>query len=273
MFWRTRPRLRRWYFATNASALRHAFPLFVAAVRSARANTSLEPVCLLEARDDYRDLEERLAWLRSQGVRLVRRRAVLFDVIEAAAAADDVGPYNGHWLRCEIPGVEKEDRLVLYTDIDVLFRRDVVPEAIHPRVVACAPEFDPDELSYFNSGVMLIDVPRFAAARPKLVRNLRAGLPLARPWDDQSLLNQTFAGRWDRLPNAWNWKPYWGFHPGAAIVHFHGLKPDLARALLAQQAPAGLDPEYARLLALDPAAYADYLREFDGWTVGSGAPL
>ncbi len=267
MLWR-RAELRRWYFAANAAALSHAFPLVVAAVRSARANTRLEPVCLLEARDDYGSLARRLAWLEAQGVTLVRRRASLFDLVEEAATTD-VRAFNGHWLRCEIPTVETRDRVVLYSDIDVIFRRDVTIGAA-PRVIACAPEFEQDELSYFNSGVMLIDVKRFARARPRLRKNLLAKLPLEKPWDDQSLLNETFAGRWDRLPNAWNWKPYWGFRDDVAIVHFHGLKPDLARILMGEDQPDGIDPEYRRLLALDPTAYAAYLSEFEAWVAGAG---
>ena len=116
---------------------------------------------------------------------------------------------------------------------------------------------------------MLIDVARFAAARPALLGHLRRRLPLAKPWDDQSLLNETFAGRWDRLPNSWNWKPYWGFRDDAAIVHFHGVKPEMARGLLRGTAAPDTDAEYRRLVALDPAAYAVYLVEYDDCLAGA----
>jgi hypothetical protein len=43
---------------------------------------------------------------------------------------------------------------------------------------------------------------------------------------DQGAYNQHYQGRFDVHPwAAWNWKPYWGFSPAAALVHFHGPKP------------------------------------------------
>jgi len=83
---------------------------------------------------------------------------------------------------------------VLYTDVDVLFRRDVARTRIRPRIVACAPEFEPDEYAYFNSGVMIINVPALRKARADLEHVLRKSLPGLNPWDDQGLLNNTLHG-------------------------------------------------------------------------------
>ena len=82
------------------------------------------------------------------------------------------------------------------------------------------------------------------------------------PWDDELLVNQVYAGRYQQLPDTFNWKPYWGFRDDAAIVHFQGPKPAMARQFLAGQTERH-DPGYSQLFARNPAAYHCYLAEFD----------
>ena len=44
---------------------------------------------------------------------------------------------------------------------------------------------------------------------------------------DQGAYNGHYQGRFDvHLYARWNWKPYWGHNRAAALVHFHGPKPD-----------------------------------------------
>ena len=49
------------------------------------------------------------------------------------------------------------------------------------------------------------------------------------PVFDQSLISQYFKGEraqaLDQLPNAYNWKGYWGCSPEVIITHWHGPKP------------------------------------------------
>jgi len=47
---------------------------------------------------------------------------------------------------------------------------------------------------------------------------------------DQGAYREFFLGpddepQWDKLPPELNWKPYWGDHSRARIIHFHGPKP------------------------------------------------
>ena len=88
-----------------------------------------------------------------------------------------------------------------------------------------------------NTGVMLIDVPRFQREIPSLVsfRNNHPEQTIFRAFD-QDWLNLYFSqtrqhelGR-HMLPLYWNWKLYWRLEPAhftdLKIVHFHGPKPD-----------------------------------------------
>lgn len=59
--------------------------------------------------------------------------------------------------------------------------------------------FDPAQ-DYFNSGVLLIDLPRFIATDvPARIETLKAEGVLARLYFDQDMLNLIFAGRWKKL--------------------------------------------------------------------------
>ena len=46
-------------------------------------------------------------------------------------------------MRMEIPVVEKEEKYVLYSDIDVIFNADILLEELpHPTYLAAAPEYE-----------------------------------------------------------------------------------------------------------------------------------
>ncbi len=260
--WSAKRTFRKWYFAANVAALRDSFDQIEVAVQSARLRTSLLPVCLVDATGDLATVADRLHWLEAAGVRLVRHSAALFAIVRAHFGADaDI--FSGHWLRCDIPLIETEDEFVLYTDIDVMFRRDVAKVKVRPRLLACAPEFDRKDLGYFNSGVMVMNLPALRARRPDLIAHLRERLTNMRPYDDQGALNATFRHEWDRLPDSWNWKPYWGMNDDAAIVHFHGPKPFHVDLLRRAEDPPDFPSDFARLYRLDPAAYAGFMDEFE----------
>ena len=251
--------LKTWYFACNANALRHGFDQIQIAVLSARRSTKLRPILILDLPEPAEDLRPRLDWLARHGVEIIRHRATCHAII-----SDHFGPeadiFSGHWLRCDIPLLETIEDYVLYTDIDVLFRKDVALSAVKPRYLACAPEFDQDVFSYFNSGVMIMNVPALARTLRHFKDCLVANLPAIRPYEDQKVFNAAYAGRWDRLPNTWNWKPYWGFNDEAAIVHFHGPKIGMVARLI-DGCREGFDDEYVRLYTINPDGYERYHEE------------
>lgn len=226
----------RWFFALNeaSTSFWDYANLVQVAVHSARENTSLEPVCLYDGTDNLLT-----AWLEEAGVTIVRRRTFLQEWVT------DLPPIpRGAYLRLEIPAVCREqgwdDAFVLYTDCDVMFRRDPAPDlqALTPKFFAAAPESDQDDYHNFNSGVMWIQVSGLAAEMDAFRATIKSHLDEATaPPYDQAALQRHFADRVDRLPLALNWKPYWGENEAAAIVHFHGPKPAQKYLALNQRLP------------------------------------
>jgi hypothetical protein len=174
-----------------------------------------------------------------------------------------VDVFSGHWLRCDIPLIETEAEFVLYTDIDVMFRKSVDMSGVRPSTVACAPEHRQDDFSYFNSGVMVMNLPAMRETRGKLIQTLGERVKGIEPHNDQGILNAVYRD-WARLPNAWNWKPYWGFSDDAAIVHFHGPKPGSVRRMMTGDL-APFPAAYSGIFRRCPQGYAAYLAEFDAF--------
>ena len=86
---------------------------------------------------------------------------------------------------------------------------------------------------YGNAGIMLLNVDAMRRTHDAIVKwafqyeHLKAGLhfsvhgPL-----DQGAYNKYYQGYFDvHTEPAFNWKPYWGYHADAKLIHFHGPKP------------------------------------------------
>ena len=134
-----------------------------------------------------------------------------------------------------IPQVEQQHEFVLYTDCDVVFLKPVNWPAIRPKLFAAAPEFHADNWNYFNSGVMVLNVPAMRASYQVFEAHVRARILDGRwpAYDDQWALNEVYKGFWEKLDVRLNWKPYWGYSSAAAILHFHGPKLNAIEAMLA----------------------------------------
>jgi lipopolysaccharide biosynthesis glycosyltransferase len=133
-----------------------------------------------------------------------------------------------------------------------------------PSIIACAPEHRQDDFGYFNSGVMVMNLPALRATADRLRATVTARLPNMQPHDDQGALNDCYRNEWDRLPNEWNWKPYWGTNPDAKLIHFHGPKPGTVRDMLDGNV-SKFGPEFEEIFNRSPAAYREYLRVFDSF--------
>jgi len=219
------------------------------AVRSARQHTSLEPYLLYDGEPD--DLTR---WLENEGVTLLFVRSFLHDALaKIAEEKNDVNHLvagGGTFLRMEIPRLTQElgfpDEFALYTDCDVLFRSEVVPElsALRPRYFAVAPEQTLGDYKNMNAGVMLMNLP----ALRQVDDELRAYLLKKIRWLNEKSRDQTayqkFFRRglfrkpmWEVLPPEFNWKPYWNDVQRARILHFHGPKPHQREVMLSGNLP------------------------------------
>lgn len=250
----------KWYFCANEDGLFRYESSIRVAVESAIANTTLDPHVIYDGGD-----HPILEWMRSRGVTVVRRRTPLEPDIFARAE----GPGYKHrialavFLRYEVPLAEPDEAFCLYTDSDVMFVGDPDVESIRPAHVAAAPEFFQEDWSYFNSGVMMMNLEAMRREYDALIKRSREMLAGPKPYD-QPALNDFYAGRWDRLPLEWNWKPYWGHNPDAKIVHFHGPKFQVMRYLLGEGPETLVHDIWRELFERAPEAYRLYLAEARG---------
>ena len=258
----------KWYFAVNGQGFERTLPLILAAVASARANTGLRPLCL------YNGGEARHAHqLAAMGVEVVPHRSSLEPELRAAYG-ESFETFSGHWLRVDLPAIETEDEFVLYTDVDVMFLAP--PRVEPPPLLAAAPEFEVGNTTYFNSGVMVLNLPRLREVQDEFTAAIRRrlGRRFRYPAHDQKSYNDFFGrGPLNRLKGRaftpmsplLNWKPYWGVNPEASIVHFHGPKPRLVRRLAARRGEVPTSDTYKALWRRAPDAYEAYVAMWEGY--------
>ena len=260
--------LRKWYFCVNEAGLAGCFPLIAAAVASAKANTSLEPICIYGGAD-----EQQIARLTSLGITVVRHVPSFDEHLRLGYGADHPR-FSGHWLRVDLPLIDPSDDLVLYTDVDVLF---LAPPRLSrvPRLIAAGPEFDRENRNYFNSGVMALNLRGLRSVHADFTARIRARLEkrFKYPAHDQQSFNEFFGpslmnrirGRvFDPLGAENNWKPFWGNNPETTILHFHGPKPWDSRAF-ANGTDTGATPHRKMLFGLWQRAPDAYAQSADLW--------
>jgi hypothetical protein len=245
----------KWYFAYNAYTEEAQFPLIRMAVNSARRYTDLQPNCIISGPPGACS-----EWLRGQGVRLHFRDArILADLIrhKEAHLSFDLNSAQGAYLRLEIADIEHDDKYVLYTDTDVIFRSVAGIASIRPWILSMGPEFDRADWGNPNTGVMIINVPRFRRRVRRIYDFARQNLSemLAH---DQTAIIKVLRGRWHHLPAVFNWKPYWGYSDQAKIVHWHGPKPVHAEMMLSGDVDQ-FPTDYQVLFHRNPEGYSAYL--------------
>jgi hypothetical protein len=252
---------RKWYFAVNKVAITDSFDQLFVCVASAKAHTSLIPICLIEDTFYEPHLQDRID---SLDVTVIKHTAEIFGEVEKVHGKEKSAPFNGHWLRTDIPIIEREDEFVLYTDFDVMFRSDVTTSDFRPTFLAVGPEHWMPDWSYFNSGVMVMNLPNLRGSRKDFFNVVKKNIANTPPHDDQTMYNICYRDRYDRLPLSWNWKPYWGFSDLAEIVHFHGPKPGHVMRML-----DGFTYDemliFHEMLARNPEGYAAYMAEYDSY--------
>lgn len=249
----------KWFFALRQGNdfSSSYIELMKVAVTSALKNTTLEPWLLYDGEPD-----EVVSWMENRGVRVVFHRSFLYPQLEQIAREKGDVNYliigTGAFLRVEIPVIAEKlglhDEYVLYTDIDVLFREDVVPylDTLRPKYFAVSPEIDKEDYRNVNTGVMLMNLPALrdvqADFQKFIVRKIDKLIRIS--WDQgayklffrKGLFRKPL---WDPLPIEYNWKPYWeeeSLEP--KIVHFHGPKPQHRARLTQPDGPTNLGGLY-----------------------------
>lgn len=214
--------------------------MFVAAVKSAKKNTSLELHCLYDFRDKTSgDISNDRIYrmLKDNGV-IIHLIAIDFEEELLSVYTDEYlnkihvtkNSLYSRFLRFMIPDVDKSDDVVLYSDTDVIFLKPIEKSKLFDTQTICVgPEFDRKEnFSYFNAGVMFVNLKSYRDAKKQLVNMLKDGKHPTTECCDQGYLNDIYEHKFDKLPFELNWKPYWGENREAVIVHLHGFKPHVS---------------------------------------------
>ena len=226
----------QWFFALteDSTAFRQYAEMIMVAVHTAKKFTSLVPHCIYDGGDN--DFTE---WLTRHDVRLVRHRSFIRDAL-AELGRHKGNPHlapalSGAFSRVELPDIVARlggATRVLYTDCDVIFVAEVVPELeTSPcEFFAVAPEGAQDDYVNMNTGVMLMNIDRLRESLPEFREYILQNLAeLEREsWDEAAyrwFYRDGNGPLWDRLRPELNWKPYWGECAQAKIIHFHGPKP------------------------------------------------
>ncbi|OYV39646.1 MAG: hypothetical protein B7Z80_06675 [Rhodospirillales bacterium 20-64-7] len=257
----------KWFFCwcqETESRTDHDWPNLIRATVQSAAHTGLDPHML------YDGVETPfIAELRNRGVKVIFHRLSFADALSRHRPGDERyhAVARGAFLRFDIPLVcQGDDEFVLYTDADVMFRATPDFRGYRPDMIAAAPQFERGNRADMNSGVMLINLPKFRAALPGLVRfateNLALGL-------DQEVLRAWLGHDYLLLPDIYNWKPYWGQNADAPIVHWHGPKPVTVAELLTGGAAQHRD--WQILFERDAQAYRGFVLEYLGLLATYGA--
>ena len=225
-----------WFFAlTEAStAFRQYAEMVMVAVHTAKAHTSLMPHCIYDGREN-----EFTDWLVKRGVSIIQHRSFVHEQLvelgERKGNPHLAAALAGAFSRVELPDLVTKfgsPARILYTDCDVMFLADVVPqlEAAACEQFAVAPESVQDDYVNMNTGVMLMNTSRLRESLPAFRDYIVANLAAleAESWDEAAyrwFYRDASGPVWDRLPPELNWKPYWGVSPDAKLIHFHGPKP------------------------------------------------
>jgi len=260
----------KWYFSLSESSINrpeHGWRALVrTAVASAVKNTTLQPHMLYDGEES-----DFTAELRGMGVTVIPYRVSFYDAlvnISPQKTVDYIGIATGVFPRVEIPIIEQDDDIVLFTDCDVIFRRDI-EIAGKPTFFAGAPQTSKtDYEGDLNAGVMLMNVKALRETLPDFTKFIVDNLGSGWPGCDQENYRRFYKGKWDKLPLTANWKPYWGVSDDASIVHWHGPKPVLVRKLLRNPNMATV-ADWSRLFELAPDAYRTWLADWDAIAAGT----
>ncbi|MFN2623306.1 MAG: hypothetical protein ABR611_10715 [Chthoniobacterales bacterium] len=226
----------QWYFALaeDSTAFRQYAEMIMVAVHTAKKVTALEPHCIYEgAENDFTE------WLTKRGVRIICHRSFVREALEELARRKEnphlAAALSGAFSRIELPEIVERTGgagRILYTDCDVMFLGDVVPEleANSCRYFAVAPESVREDYVNMNTGVMLMNTEQLRESLPAFRDYVSKNLAAleAESWDEAAyrwFYRDENGPLWDRLRPELNWKPYWGENPQAKIIHFHGPKP------------------------------------------------
>lgn len=242
------------FLATNSlTAKTNNIKMLEVACKSAVQNTNFDVYVIFDGKKEELNLPKEIT--------IIEHRHRCYDTFLNSKKNKEhncMAVASGTFLRTEIPFICQEhgftDEYVLYTDYDVLFQKGDYTSLneLKPPYFAAAPEGNPNDWSYINAGIMLINVQHFLEQDSNIVNYINNEFDNLHVWD-QTMYNNLYTGRITRLPLEYNWKTYWGINESAKIIHFHGAKPSIVEPESRIKVP-----EIAYLRNLNPVGYNHY---------------
>ncbi len=215
------------FFCTNQATVYHSnWRLLSKAIATAKVNAGLDVYLIYDG--DKNHLPE--SFYNINIINHTHRLHSVFSNSKLNSSADHARIMNGTYLRTEIPYLCQEydfkDKFVLYADLDVVFNAGDYSNLmdLRPEYLAVAPEAFKNDWSYFNAGVMLMNVDGMFLHDDDILDLISKEVDDFDVYD-QTMYNKFYAGRFDKLPLEYNWKCYWGINKEAKIIHYHGAKP------------------------------------------------
>jgi lipopolysaccharide biosynthesis glycosyltransferase len=232
-------------------------------VHSCLQETDLEPFLIYDG-----EINDSIRMIEDLGCAIIQHELSFKKDLERVCKENRVrfDIAGGAFLRLDIPLLNQQDDYALYTDVDVMFLRQPDLSDCRPEIFAAAPETRIDNYAHINSGIMLINLPRFRKEHAGFVDMIIHGGLKTSSGDpyDQGHLNKYFKGRIDRLSPLYNWKPYWGVNEEAAIVHWHGVKYPAAKAISQgrEKEITNYNP-HPEIYHRNPAGYVTYMKRYE----------
>ena len=204
------------------------------------------------------------AWFEMHGGHVLFHDLSFFKDLREA----DKGDVSGAYLRLDVPAVVRtlsldsdiDPNIVLYTDVDVIFLKDITACNIEaPKLFSIGAEHQRGTKA--NTGVMLLNVKAFEPYVPKIVKYAMAKNYEFSGHNQGLLLDYFPQDNISQLPDEFNWKGYWGRPEGSDpfIFHWHGPKPLRGAPCLLRQAVHGSSMSPAKLAEVckpTPEVYA-----------------
>ena len=238
-----------------------------AAILSAEPYKNIVKHCVYDGKD-----KTMLDFLASHNVNVIRHRFSGIDVLNRiyGHSSGHLRISSGAFLRIDIPELIEKHKIgcdyYLYTDVDIMFRRDLSDlEKLTPAYLCGAPEMHQENTSYFNSGSLWCNTKGLLNSIDEC-RKIIHDPAYDGKHHDQGVLNTVYKKRFDPLPLSYNWKPYWGINEDAHIVHWHGPKP---YHVMKNQLRGVLTTLYNK----NPNSYDFYISEYRRWASGPLSPF
>lgn len=231
------------YFALsdNVSNRDDYYYMFECSLESAKRNTTLDLHCLFDYRKTYtQKIEDDLIY------QLLLKYNVTIHICSIDFESELLNVYTddylkeinvtksslySRFLRFMIADIEKDDEYIFYVDTDVIFLKDIKIDDFNklPNTIAVCPEFvNSYHYTYFNAGIMLINMNSYKKAKKELINLLKQKIKAKIECCDQGYLNLIYKNNFTKINNNFNWKPYWGINSDASLIHLHGLKPSIS---------------------------------------------